>query len=449
MCVSCPNYLPKYLVYVFTALLLVSMASGVQAFDFRGGGVLEDGASEHRLSVERRTWTQQERGEDLLIATPAARYGVAPGYDVQIGLPIRQQGETRDLHALDFTLGFPLSGSPHESGYVTLTAQGRLLPTTKPVGSGDKGASLGLHIGNRLGQSRAHLDGYLGLERGDAAVPDGAGYQAVNRLRYASRIEQPLGQSLALSAEVEAFIGLSGAEVQNQFALNFRPGIRWSPTPHSDIRLVYGSDVVESGIAPQSTVQLSFVYTPEPQSSRRSLTERIEHLEAENRSLKQRTERLSVQSRELRRDTDSLDERLTDKAEELRQGVSALQATQSLHGNRIAENRQAIEGLERRTGALHIEVINRSGSRQLANDLIARLQRQGHQVVRRIEATDREPRASTAIHYRKGFSQAATNLSANLPGEQQVNVADPEIPRGANVRIILGAEFPGAEDDEE
>ncbi|MCG5548176.1 LytR C-terminal domain-containing protein [Halorhodospira halochloris] len=425
------------------AIILGGAALGAHAYDFRGGGVLPDGSSEHRLTFSSHSWEQDERDEDLLIANPAFRYGISTGHDIEIGLPVRQVDDKRDLHGVEFAFGFPLAADADNDSHVTLTAHGRLLPTDEPwLGSGSEGAGLAVHIGHRLGNSAARVDGFLGLERADVAYRDREGYEAINRLRYATRLEQGLGQSLALSAELETHIGLSGEEVQNQFALYVRPGLRWSPTPHSDWRLVYGQEVVEREAAPSDTIQLTFVYTPEPRESRQSLTARIEQLEAEKRRLAQNDEQLFARTASLRRDSESQDERLTELGDELSAEAESLRTNLSFLGSRTADNRDAIERLERRSGALHIEVVNRSGERAPASQLIEELERQGHRVVRRIERVDEPPREATELHYREGFVTAATSLGETLPGSPEVSAADPEIPRGANVRVIVGADFP-------
>ncbi len=400
---------------VSCALVLPAVAG---ALEFRDGAVLDEGATEHRFDLEQRSWDapstdDAEPRDDVLRLAPSARFGLGPGYDVRVGLPVHEEDGRRDLHGLELELGLPLADG--EAGPdVTLAVHGRLLPADPPLGSGTEGVGVAVHLSDRLGDEGAYLDGFIGLERTDVAFRDGPGYEAVNRIHYANRIEQPIGARWAVGAEVHTLIGLTGEEVQNQFGFDLRPVIRFDASESTTLRASVGRDRADRGVVPESTVQLSLVHRPEPPTPRRELEARLAELEAGQ-------ERLGRQA----------------------DGTTARQAR---HAGRLAVHEERLDLLQRRAGSLDVEVVNRSGERVGADAVIEHLEELGHRVVRRMERPGDEVQETTFVHYREGHESAAVELGEALPQIQEVIAAEPELGRGAHVRVVVGSDFAAEED---
>ncbi len=389
---------------VFGAVTGPAAAGGA---DFRGGPALQDGETEHRFTLDSTSWADDER-EDAVQLTPYARYGVAAGYDVAIAAPMRREDEDEGLRALHLEAGFPLTGRDAATN-VTLVVHGRVLPGAPPLASGKNGWGLAVHLSDDRGGSGTRLDGVLGFERADSAFRDTPGYQAVNRLHYANRIEQSIGGRWAVSGEARAVIGVTGDEVQNQFAFSLRPGIRYSPSPRVTWRLSAGRDMVERGAEPETTVRLSLIHRPAPAPARRELEARLATLERERiPALEEQSDRLAT-------------------------GVAVL-------SGRLEEERERLDLLKQRTGLLDVEIINRTGDRRIGDAAVAHMERLGHQVVRRLERPAGPVQEVTHIEYRDGFAEAAAELEHGLPGIQIVT-ADPGIVRGADVRLVLGTDL--------
>ncbi len=387
------------------AALLVTAVTA--AADYRGGPVLRDGETEHRFTLDSSSWADDER-EDALQFVPYARYGVAAGYDVAVAAPLRREGEDDGLRAVRVEAGFPLNGRDSAT-HVTLVVHGAVLPAAPPLASGEEGLGVAVHLSDERGGRGTRLDGVIGFERADSAFRDAPGYQAVNRLYYANRIEQSIGGRWALTAEAGAVIGVSGEEVQNQFAFALRPGVRYAPSPRVTWRLSAGRDMVERGAEPENTVRLSLVHRPAPAPSRRELEARLSALEQE---------RIPA---------------LEDETQRLGTGVALL-------SGRLEEKRRRLDLLKQRTGLLDVEVINHTGDRRVGDAAVAHLDRLGHRVVRRTERAAGLPREATRIEYRDGFAEAAAALGDELPVAPEV-IADPDVIRGADVRLVLGMDM--------
>ncbi|ABM62829.1 LytR C-terminal domain-containing protein [Halorhodospira halophila] len=393
--------------------VLLALPVATAALEYRSGGVLEDGATEHRFGVERFSWAEPpgndaESRDDVLRLSPSARFGLAAGYDLRVGLPVQQEDDRRDLHGVELELGLPLREGDAGPD-VTLAVHGRLLPADPPLGSGSDGLGVAVHLSDRLGERGIRLDGYLGLERGDAALRDGPGYEAVNRLHYANRIEYPLGAGWGVGADVRTVIGLSGEEVQNQFAFVIRPGLSYRPTANTTLRAAAGRELADRGVEPESTVQLSLTHRPQAPAPRRELQARLAELE--------------------------------DRHERMTQEQTGIAQRQARQAGRLSEHGEVIDLVKRRAGTLEVEVVNRSGERQHASEAVARLERLGHHVVRRMERPEASMRDASVVQYREAYEEAAVELGEALPGVQEVYRADPPIGPGADVRLIVGADF--------
>ena len=382
-------------------LMLATVSTAASAADptgVRGAEVLEDGAAVHALSVGRQSWSGSER-EDAQLIEPRVRYGVPAGYEIGLSANHRSQGDDGNgLRHLALEAATPLRREPGAAD-ITLAGYGTVAPADgdSGIGSGSHNLGLGLHLSDDLGATRLHSS--VAVERADVAEIDGQpGYRAVNRLRYGARAEHRVAASLDLTLEAAAVYGVSGDEVQNQFGLALRPGVRLHLGPTIDLALSAGRDLPDSGVEPTNTVTAQLTHRPQPAPSRRELAARVEHLEAAHASTRAR---------------------------------AAMQA------GRADEQRERIELLRRRAGQLDVEVINASGEVGMGRAMADRVREEGHYVVRvQDSAHGRDGQQTTHIRYRPGHGEQAVALGESLERIQEVTEGD--LPRGADVRILVG-----------
>lgn len=387
-------------------LLLFTLTAGAGGVDYRGS-VLGDGEVEHRLSTSFLRWDASER-ENALSVVPSARFGLAAGYDIGIAAPLRREDDDQALRNLRLDAGIPLHRGG-EGTQITLGLHLDILPTDAPLASGSDGAGIAVHLHDRIGAAGTRLDGVLGFERTDVALRQTPGYESANRLYYANRIEQPVTERLAVSGEAHTVIGVSGEEVQNQFAFALRPGLRYQASDSLSVRLTAGRDLADRGVEPQSTVRLTLTHQPVPPPSRSELMARIEGLEGESRALR-------------------------DEAERLRED-------QALDAGRHDQTRERLELLQRRAQQLDVEVINRTGERSAGDAALEHLAGLGHYVQRRVERPAGVTREITHIEYRHdGFAEAAQELADVLPGVQLVST-NPELRAGVDARVTVGTDL--------
>lgn len=376
--------------------------------DYRGGPVLADGEVEHRLTLGRLDWDAGER-EDAYTVTPSARFGLAAGYDVALAAPLRRENGDQELRGLRLEAGVPLT--PRGTGTdVTLVVHGQVLPADPPLASGSDGLGAAVHLSDRLGTYGTRLDGVLGVERTDVAFRDAPGYEAVNRVYYANRVEQPITERVALSAEAHTTLGLSGEEQQNQFAFTLRPGVRYDVTGTVSLRATAGRDIADRGVEPQNTIHLSLVHRPAPPPRREELMARVQRLEHETQRLRE---------------------------------------DQALDAGRYDENRERLRLLQQRVEQLDVEVINPTGDRGRSNRTLDELEDLGHYVVRRTERASDAPREVTHIEYRAPRHKASAWEIAERLSMVPIVVENPDLPRGVHARVVIGTDLAQAQDPEE
>ncbi|MCG5541530.1 MULTISPECIES: LytR C-terminal domain-containing protein [unclassified Halorhodospira] len=375
-----------------------AVASAADPTGVRGAEVLDDGATVHALSVGSQTWSGSDR-EDARLIEPRLRYGLPAGYEIGLSAQHRAQGDDGSgLRHLALEAATPLRQDVGAAD-ITLAGYGTVAPVDDDsgIGSGSHNLGLGLHLSDGLGETRLHSS--MALERADVAEVDGQpGYRAVNRLRYGARAEHRVAAALDLTLEAAAVYGLSGDEVQNQFGLALRPGVRLHLAPTVDLSLTAGRDLPDAGVEPTNTVTAQLTHRPQPAPSRGELEARIDHLEAAHASTRAR---------------------------------AAMQA------GRADEQRERIELLRRRAGQLDVEVINASGEAGLGRAMAERLREEGHYVVRiQDSARAGDGQQTTHIRYRAGHGEQAVALGESLERIQEVT--EGELPRGADVRILVG-----------
>lgn len=378
--------------------------------------------------------------------TMSFHQGVTDRLEVGMYFPARMgvASGTFDFQHFGFSLKYKTDETPATKDAVSFTVYGGILAAdpASGLGSGESNYGISFDYSNKIGRSVIHSN--IGIENSDAisiTAPATATFSPSSKIFWRLGSEMRYSDTSSFNLGIELGTDLENVGTTTSILL---PSYTYNSTDkHLRYTLGLGYNLQAMDNLPASSVYIGMNYNLESPNKKMSrLERRLAQLEG---MLNNFTTSQSSQDNSLA----LMDERLnylynTDiptyngRIDSVEKRLAGLKQPSLVHAPVVKKPKMAaMGGLKKSPGkSMKVEIINRTGSKKLAQRISNRLKKKGYIVVRIID--DKKKRLNRSyVYYQKGYDKQAVNLGHSLPKNQIIGRSG-SLGKDVNLRLVIG-----------
>ena len=430
-----------------SALNLTDGHTGLYAL--RSAYTLEQGNYSYGLWASSEQYAVPASTSTILLndITMSFHQGVTDQVEVGMYFPARMGlvDGTFDFQHFGFSVKYKLDETPATKDAVSFTVYGGILAADPALGLGSGQSNYGISFdySNKFGDTLIHSN--IGIESSDAiaiTAPATASFAPSSKMFWRMGGEMRYNETSSFNLGLELSSDLSAGITASRLL----PSYTYTSTDNElryTIGLAYNPQAVDN--VSSGAVYLGMNYNFEsPNRKMGKLEARLAQIEG---MLNNFTTSQSSQDNSLA----LMDERLnylydTDlptynaRIDSVEKKIAALEKRPlSKPAIKTPAVKPAIAPVVIKQNAhnklMSVEIINRTGSKQVAKKISSRLKKKGYKVVRVIESKKRLKRSH--VYYQNGFAKQAVKLGHALP-RNQIVLKSGKLSKDVHLRLILG-----------
>lgn len=435
-----------------SALNLTDGHTGLYAL--RSAYTLEQGNYSYGMWVSSQQYAVPASTAQLLLndVTMSFHQGVTDQLEVGMYFPARlgiSSGSFEFQH-FGFSIKYKADETPATKDAVAFTLYGGILAADPSLGLGSGTSNYGLSFdySNRFGNTIIHSN--IGLESSDAfssiTSPSIATFTTASKMFWRLGGETRYNETSSFNIGVELASDLTAGTT----ATTLLPSYTYNaPDKHLRYTMGLGYNLQPTDNQPVSSIYLGMNYNFE------SPTKKMTRLEQRLAEMQGMLDNLTTSQSSQDNALGLMDERLN----------YLYETDLPTYNGRVDHNEKQIAELKKRplqvaaapktsstvapvvvkkpvvakpattSKAMRVEIINRTGSKKVADKISKRLAKKGYVVVRVIDGKNKLKRSH--VYYQNGYDKQAVNLGHALP-RNQIVLKSADLAKDVNLRLVLG-----------